>query len=81
MFDSIRIKVQDEETAVMLVDGISTRFRSNLVHGSDAWEVQVDGESEDDLPDLLGILRQRLTGAESVNVLVNGENYPLRPRD
>jgi len=78
MFDSIRIIARDEQTAVSLAGDISARFRSELIHERDEWEVRVEGESEDDLPDLLGILHERLHGSDSsIAVIVNGERYPL----
>jgi hypothetical protein len=78
MLDSIRIKTHDEETAVSLVDDVLARFRPRLVHEQDEWQVVVDGETEDDLPDLISILRSRLRGTDpAIDILVNGESYPL----
>jgi hypothetical protein len=81
MLDSIRIKTRDEQTAVALAEDILARYRPRLVQEHDEWEVRVESESEDDLPDLLGILRERLHGSESsFDVVVNGETLPLERR-
>ena len=79
MQDSIRIKNLDEQTASTLVDDVLARFRPRLVQEQDEWEVQVDGETEDDLPDLISILRSRLPGSDSeLDITVNGEAYRLQ---
>jgi len=79
MHDSIRIKNLDEQTAATLVDDVLARFRPRLVQELDDWEVQVDGETEDDLPDLISILRSRLPVSDSeLDITVNGEAYRLR---
>ncbi len=82
MHDSIRIRNLDEQTAATLVDDVLARFRPRLVQEQDDWEVQVDGETEDDLPDLISILRSRVQEASSsFAILVNGEAYNLQRRD
>jgi hypothetical protein len=77
MFDSIRIRTSDEQTALTLTEDVLARFRPHLVHESEGeWEVRVESESEDDLPDLLGILYDRLRAPEpSLDLLINGELY------
>ena len=78
MQDSIRIRNLDEQTASALVDDVLARFRPRLVQEQDEWEVQVDGETEDDLPDLISILRSRLPVTDSeLAITVNGEAYRL----
>ena len=78
MHDSIRIRNLDEQTAAALADDALARFRPRVVQEQDDWEVQVDGETEDDLPDLISILRSRLQEVSStVDILVNGETYNL----
>jgi len=78
MQDSIRIRNLDEQTASTLVDDVLARFRPRLVQEQDEWEVQVDGETEDDLPDLISILRSRLPVTDSeLAITVNGEAYRL----
>ena len=57
------------------------RFRPTLSHDDDEWELVVEGETEDDVPDLVSILRQRLADPDSsVSLLVNGEPRPVAPR-
>ena len=76
MFDSIRIKARDEQTAVTVARDLPAQLRPRLVHEGEEWEVQVESESDDDLSDLLSILYDRLHSPDrSVNVLVNGEPY------
>lgn len=77
MLDSVRIKARDEETALGLAHDLGGRFRPELVHPSESeWEVRLESESDDDLPDLLGILYERLRAPEpTIDVLINGERY------
>jgi hypothetical protein len=77
MFDSVRIKTKDKQTAVTLAHDLPARFQPQLVHeGKKKWEVRVESESEDDLPDLLSILYDQLHAPDrSVDVLINGEPY------
>jgi hypothetical protein len=81
MLDTIRIRTHDEETAVTLANEALARFRPTLSHDDDEWELVVEGETEDDVPDLVSILRQRLSDPDSsVSLLVNGEPRPVAPR-
>ena len=76
MLDSIRIKAKDEQTAVSLAHDLLARFHPTLIHEREEWEVRVESESEDDLPDLLSILYDQLHAPDrSVDVLINGEPY------
>lgn len=83
MLDSVRIKAADEQTAVTLVHDLEFRFRAKLVHEPElGWEVRVESESEDDLPDLLEVLNERLrTEHPSIEVLIDGEAYTGRQPD
>jgi hypothetical protein len=80
MFESVRIRTRDEATAVTLANDLLARFHPRLVHEDDAeWEVQVDSEADDDLPDILGILHDRLHSADpTIDVLIDGEPYTPR---
>jgi hypothetical protein len=81
MLDTIRIRTHDEQTAVTLANDALARFRPTLSHDDDEWELVVEGETEDDVPDLVSILRQRLADPDSsVSLLVNGEPRPVAPR-
>ena len=77
MLDTIRIRTTDEETALALAHFHLARFHPELIRGSEEWDVVVETESEDDLPDLLSILREQLQAASgrSIDVLFNGEPY------
>jgi hypothetical protein len=77
VFDSVRIKARDEETALRLAHDLGSRFSTALVHPSESeWELRLESESDDDLPDLLGILYERLRAPEpTIDVLINGERY------
>ncbi len=78
MHDSIRIRNLDEQTAAALADDALARFRPRVIQEQNEWEVQVDGETEDDLPDLISILRSRLQETvANLDILVNGEAYNL----
>ena len=60
MLDSIRITTADEQTALALAYYFLARFHPELVEEQGGWEVRLETESEDDLPDLLSILYDRL---------------------
>jgi hypothetical protein len=77
VFDSIRIKTRDKKTAVELTDDVLARYRPKLVHESDEWEIQLESETDDDLPDMIALLRARIREAGSLDILVNGESYRL----
>ena len=81
MLDTIRVLTPDEETAVLLANDLLARFRPTLTHDQEQWQLLVESETDDDLPDLVTILRQRLPDPDSsLSVLVNGERYPLSRR-
>ena len=81
MLDTIRIKTKDEETALSLAHYHLARFHPELIHERDEWEVVVETESEDDLPDLLSILYDQLHAPHrSLDVLFNGEPYSPNER-
>jgi hypothetical protein len=77
VFDTVRIKTKDEQTALTLAREELARFRPELVRESETeWELRLESESDDDLPDLLGILYARLNDpAPSIELLINGEHY------
>lgn len=77
LFDSVRIKTRDKKTAVTLANDLLGRFQPELVHeGKKRWEVRVESASDDDLPDLLSILHDRLHAPDPlIDVLINGEPY------
>jgi hypothetical protein len=76
MIDTIRIKTKDEQTALALTHFHLARFHPELIEGSDEWNVVVETDSEDDLPDLLSILYDQLHAPDrSIDVLFNGEPY------
>ena len=76
MMDTIRIRTKDEQTALALANFYLARFHPALSHESDQWDVVVETDSEDDLPDLLGILKEQLRAPDhSIDVLFNGEPY------
>lgn len=80
MLDTIRILTQDEETAVSLANDLLARFRPTLTHDQDEWQLLVESESDDDLPDLVSILRQRVRDPDSsLSLLVNGERCRVAP--
>ncbi|HUK45322.1 MAG TPA: hypothetical protein VLV28_08500 [Gaiellaceae bacterium] len=80
MFDSVRIKAGVQQSALELAEQVPAYLRPTVAEEDGGWEVRVETESEDDLPDLLAVLRARLPGADpAVEVIVNGETYPLRP--
>ena len=80
MLDTIRIRTRDEQTAVTLANDLLARFRPTLSHEQDEWELVVEGETEDDVPDLVSILRQRVSDPDSsVSLLVNGEPRRVAP--
>jgi hypothetical protein len=82
MLDSVRIKTKDELTAVTLAHDVLARFQPELVRGSEEWELWIESASEDDLPDLLTILYDRLHVPDpSIDVLINGELYSVEHRD
>ena len=60
MLDTIRIKTKDEQTAATLAHDLLARYHPELIHEREEWQVLVETESEDDLPDLLGILYDQL---------------------
>ena len=81
MLDTIRVKTKDEQTAISLVHYHFARLHPALVHEHEEWNVVVETESEDDLPDLLGILYDQLQAQErSIDVLFNGEPYSPKER-
>jgi len=81
MQDTIRIKTTDEQTALSLAHYDLARFHPQLSREHDEWNVVVETESEDDLPDLLGILYEQLHAqGRSIDVLFNGEPYTPRER-
>ncbi len=70
----------DEQTAVSLAHDLLV-FHPSLIHEREEWEVRVESESEDDLPDLLNILYDQLHAPDrSVDVLINGEPYSPNQR-
>jgi hypothetical protein len=80
MIDTIRIKTKDEQTALALAHFHLARFHPELIHGPEEWDVIVETDSEDDLPDLFSILKDQLHApGRSIEVLFNGEPYSPRP--
>jgi hypothetical protein len=76
VLDTIRVKTNDEQTALSLAHYHLARFHPELTHEHEEWNVVVETESEDDLPDLLGILYDQLHAPDSsIDVLFNGEPY------
>ena len=76
MIDTIRIRTKDEQTALALAHFHLARFHPELIQEREAWDVVVETDSEDDLPDLLSILREQLRAPDrSIDVLFNGEPY------
>jgi hypothetical protein len=76
MIDTIRIRTKDEGTALSLARVHLARFHPELIQGSEDWNVVVETDSEEDLPDLLGILHDQLHAPDrSIDVLFNGEPY------
>jgi hypothetical protein len=76
MFDSVVVKTKDEETAVAVAESLYERFRPQLLHEGDGWQVWIESADEDELPDLLGALHERLRAPEpSIQVLINGGEY------
>ena len=81
MFDTIRVLTRDEETAVLLANDLLARFSPTLTHEQEEWQLVMESETDDDLPDLVTILRQRLPDADSsLSLLVNGERFQVAPR-
>ena len=81
MRDTIRVKTNDEQTAVSVAHDLPARFHPELIHERDEWHVVVETESEDDLPDLLSILYDQLQVPDrSIDVLFNGEPYSPKKR-
>ena len=81
MLDTIRIKTKDEQTALSLAHYHLARFHPELTHEHEEWNVVVETESEDELPDLLGILYDQLHAPDrSIDVLFNGEPYTPNER-
>ena len=81
MLDTIRIKTNDEQTAATLAHDVLARFHPQLIHEREEWQVLVETESEDDLPDLLSVLYDQLHVPDrSLEVLFNGEPYSPRER-
>jgi hypothetical protein len=81
MQDTIRIRTKDEQTAISLAHYHLARFHPELSLEHEEWNVVVETESEDDLPDLLGILYEQLHAPDrSIDVLFNGEPYSPRER-
>ena len=77
MRDSIRIRTDDEQTAVALAYYYLARFYPDLVRERDGFEVRIESESEDDLPHIFAILDGGLDGASAaLSVLFNGEPRP-----
>lgn len=76
MLDSLRIRTETEEAAVGVAHDLESRFRLALhQEGDAAWEVTVESESDDDLPDLIAILRERLQQTPPIEVLIDGVPY------
>jgi hypothetical protein len=76
MQDTIRVRTRDEQTALSLAHFHLARFHPALTLEHEEWNVVVETESEDDLPDLLGILYDQLHAPDrSINILFNGEPY------
>lgn len=81
MLDTIRIKTKDEQTAATLAHDLLARYHPELIHEREEWQVLLETESEDDLPDLLGILYDQLHAPDrSLEVLFNGEPYSPNER-
>ena len=81
MLDTIRVRTKDEQTALSLAHDQLARFHPELIHISEEWDVVVETESEDDLPDLLSILYDQLHAPDrSIEVLFNGEPYSPNER-
>jgi hypothetical protein len=81
VLDTIRIRTKDQQTALSLARYHLVRFHPELIHGRDEWEVVVETESDDDLPDLLSILYDQLHAPDrSIDVLFNGEPYSPNER-
>ena len=78
MIDTIRIRTQDEQTALSLAQVHLARFHPELIQKQDLWDVVVETDSEDELPDLLSVLHEQLRAPNrSIDVLFNGEPYSL----
>ena len=76
MLDTIRIRTKDEQTALSLAHDDLARFHPQLITGPEQWDLVLETESEDDLPDILGILYDQLHAPDrSIEVLFNGEPY------
>lgn len=77
MLDSFRIRTSNQEAAVAVAHDLESRFRLALhQEGDAAWEVTVESESDDDLPDLIAILRERLRQqTPPIEVLIDGVPY------
>jgi hypothetical protein len=81
MIDTIRIRTKDEQTALSLAHYDLARFHPVLSQENEEWNVVVETESEEDLPDLLSILYDQLHAPDrSIDVLFNGEPYSPRER-
>ena len=64
-----------------LTHNLLARFHPELIHEHEEWEVLVETESEDDLPDLLSILYEQLHAPNrSLDVFFNGEPYSPNER-
>jgi hypothetical protein len=77
MFDSVLIKTKDKDTAVKLTNDLQARFEPALVQKDEQqWEVQFESDTDNDRPELLSILNDRLRApGPSIDVLINGEPY------
>ncbi len=74
--DTIRIRTRDERTALELALDRLARFNPALSHDQEQWEVVVETETDDDLPDLLGLLYEQLHSPErTIDLFYNGEPY------
>jgi hypothetical protein len=81
MLDTIRIRTKDELAARALAYDDLARFHPALTREHEEWNVVVETESEDDLPELLRSLYDQIHAPDrSIDVLFNGEPYSPNER-